>query len=1377
MCLAIAPAGLLAGSSPPGSADDLKRAYIVIFDDPPLAAYDGRELPGLSPGDAAVRLQATARAYTGTAKLDVNSSVSRRYLQFLDRRFLEFGEQARLRIGRSLEVIHRYRNASNGFATHLTAAEAAVLRELPGVHSVQPDFMQKINTDSGPAWIGADKIHAGQAGYPPRGGEGIVAGIFDTGINWDHPSFSDPGQGMPANGGDWDHVNPYGTQLGLCYKSQVRCNDKLVGVYDFVVDDPNTPVTEEYTDGKDNIGHGSHVASVVAGNPGYDFAPLGGVAPNANIISYRVCFEGDPGDPDDDGCQGSAILSAIDQALADGVDVVNHSIGGEATDPWQPFSSAYGFLNLRAAGTFVATSSGNAGPEPGTIGAPANAPWLMSVGAATHDRMFTSVLENLAGGSGTPPADLYGASLTGGIGIRKIVHAKDYGNALCGTGDPELQPNCAGNTGVQSNPFAPGTFKGEIVVCDRGTYGRVEKGKNLLRAGAGGYILANTADSPQTVVADEHCLPAVHLNRQDGDVLRSWLNSGSGHQGSISGATLLHLPDAGDVMAAFSSRGPNGPYAADLMKPELIAPGVDILGASGSGDGFYFANGTSFSSPHVAGAAALIKSVHPDWSPSQLMSALILTATPEMAIDYDGSEATVHERGAGRPRLDLAVNAGLYLEETRDRFIAADPASGGQTQSLNLPGLVDTSCLSCRFERTVTDMAGGASWSSSVSGFPEGVAALVTPGQFTLTEGSSQRLTIDIDVQDSSLIGEWVFGDIVLSSSGKPDAVLPVAVLANGFADQWVIETDQASGWQSFNLTALQEMPDATITSAGLVEPQISRANLRQDVTRDDPYDNLGSVWVSWFDVPEGTLLLRAETLPSTAVDLDLYVGRDGNNNSQVEAYEEICDSHSPSDTEKCDLIAPAPGRYWVLVQNWASGSTRDEVELKTALVGNDSSAPLQATSDGIVAAGERYPVRLSWDNVGALPGTELLGAVGFGTSRNQPTDIGVIPVTFSKTGIAPVETLVLMNGVRRSFSLPAATTHDRIVLDVPPGTGSMTIQAFASDADQAQNQALEMTLYRSDFDAAMAGAPFASAADMNGQILGQASGSPVAGPRLTLGSDQAESGRWSIVLRNKSLFDLDVEIQATLELSGDPIALNQGLWQPSSRPELSQGFDYSSTGDYRALLWYTYDETGLPAWYLAAGPEPEGNVWVAELSRFTNDGSQQKSSPVGHVSVTALSPQDSIFSFVLFGEEGSDRMVPSSPQTCPGEESDRRSYTGLWSRAETGVGGASVLVNDSAQGYLHYIYDASGNPAWLLGASDNSGLPDAQASLQQFQGYCAVCTGAPPTSREVGLFTINYTDENHAGWNLDYLLAPPLGGSVNRDDSVEKLTLPVTCQ
>ncbi len=1367
----------------------LVQRYIIVLDDPPLASYDGRSLSTPEMDQETTTLQKTAGQFNVKGKLDVTSTAAREYLGFLDQRFETFRGESLLKLGREIKPLHRYRIATNGFAADLTAKEAATLSEMRGVKGVMFDEVLKLQTDSGPNWLGADILHNGDAGYPASGGEGIVVGVFDTGINWDHPSFIDPGEGIPPGNGVWDHENPYGTQLGLCSEPEVLCNDKLVGVWEMVEDNPNTDVVEETNQGKDNVGHGSLVASVVAGNPATVTlndvtTTMGGVAPNANIISYRVCYLGDAADPDDDGCQTSAILRAIDQAIEDGVDVVNHSIGGGAHNPWYSTTSTFAFLNLLDAGTLVISSAGNDGPEPGTVGSPENAPWMTAVGAATHDRVFANALENLTGGDTTPPSTIISTGSIvvtdphGGTTIRKIVHAKDYGSALCGSGEPESGETCDDNTGA-SNPFQQDTFNGEIVVCDRGEYGRREKGKNLMLAGAGGYILAN-ADDPnlQSVLLDDLCLPSVHIGQDDANQLRTWLDSGAGHQGSISGFNIFHIESAGDVVARFSSRGPALPPVGDLMKPEMIAPGVDILGASDLGNNYNFFSGTSFAAPHVAGAAALVKSVHPDWTPAMINSALILTATPDHAVDYNDSEVNVHKVGAGRPRLDVAINAGLYLDENKDNFLKADPARRGSPKSLNLAGLVDSSCsVSCDFQRTVTDLVGGASWSATAEGLAEGVSVTITPNSFSLANGASQALTIVVNMPDDKMLGNWQYGRVRLSSAGHPDAVLPLAVYASGgeLPEEWLIETDSISGWQDFELSDLVQMPDATFLSGGLSVPTTTSEFLKEDPSGDNIFDGTEGIMTVWHDVKADTMWLHAETLASTSEDLDLYVGRDIDGDGKAEANEILCTSESPTDIEFCDLFNPVPGDYWIIVQNWSAGNELDEATLKSVVIGKDTKSLLSVTGDGIVSTQETQKVRVSWDNVSAVPGTELVGAVGVGTSRENPNNIGIIPVRFIKTAVETPKTLVLMNGITRGLTMDGNDIHKRIVLDVPPGVSSFTLTTSAIGEQENMNASLGMELYRIEFDAAFSYAPFAVAPDTSGSPLASATGTSEAGPTITV--DNPAPGRWYVVLNNSATVASDIEIRADMSFTGTPIPHRSGLWDPASRPGLSQGIDYSRSGDYRALLWYTYDEAGQPTWYQAADPSPAGNVWVATLYRFTNDGTLQHETAVGHVSVTTLAEEDSIFSFVLYGEEGSDRMAPNSPPVCPTVNGQKQSYNGIWSRPSVGVGGVTAVVNEVAQGYLQYLYDDKGRPIWLLGANLIEGLPHAEAPLLQFSGYCAVCTGPEPTTQEVGLFTIDYTDETSASWNLNYVLAPPLSGSVNRTDPGGKLTTTLTCQ
>jgi len=1359
-------------------ADHTQR-YIVIFRDLPLAAYDGRAMDTPERQNAVTRLAPTANRYTGARKLDVRTARSQAYLRFLDERFEAINGEAALRLGRRLKAIRRFRNASNGFAADLSAAEAAKLRLTPGVKAVIADEIRRPETDSGPNWIGAGKIHDGSAGVTATGGQGVVVGLIDFGVNWDHPSFADPGEG---GGSGWDHVNPYGSQLGLCSDPEVKCNDKLVGVYDFIQDDPNTTKVEENTKGLDNNGHGTHVGSTAVGNPlnltvSGEPLSIGGVAPNANLVSYRVCYIANANDPNDDGCPTSAILQAIDQAITDQVDVINESLGSDASNPWAAGTDAQAFLNARAAGIFVATSAGNEGPNPSTIGSPANAPWITAVGAATHDRKFVNLVENLSGGDTTPPGDLIGKSFSGGTGIKKIVYAGDFGNALCGTGDAELQPNCDDNTG-STNPFPANTFNGEIVVCDRGTYGRVEKGKNVMLAGAGGYILANTDAWGEDLIADNHCLPATHIDAQDGDELRAWLASGTNHQGSISGFMALHDPSFADEIADFSARGPNLPPAADVMKPDLIAPGVRVFGASVPNEtSFAILDGTSMASPHVAGAAALIKAVHPDWTPSMITSALLETATAALAHDYDGSGENVNKRGAGRPRLDLAVHAGLFFNETKSNFVAANPQLGGKPRNLNLPGLVDTECVnSCTFQRTVTDMAGGASWSASAEGLPAGVTVTISPQNFTLTDAASRLLNITVDLTQADMTGSWVYGNIRLQSSGLPDAVLPLAVFAHGgeLPTEWQIDTDQTSGWQQFALGDLVALPDATFDSGGLVVPDETVKDLPQDPTESDPFDGNTGVMTVWYNVPAGTLWLHAETLASTANDLDLYVGRDSNHDGKAQENEQLCSSTTLQDLELCDLFSPAEGDYWILVQNWDATNDPDSVTLKSAVVGSQTASPLSAGGPGIVPMAGNFNVRLSWENASAPVGVEMLGAVGIGTDRAKPDSIGVVPVRFSRSGIGTAQTTVLMNGLSRTVALDAGQTHDRIFVDVPPGASSLAITG--SGADEQQSNDLGIELYRMDFDSAFGSAPFAAAPNTGGSPIASAAGSNGNGPSLNVSGGQLTPGRWYVVVTNNGASAATVTLQADIGSPTQTIALRGGLWQPSSRRGLSQGYDYNTTGGARALLWYSYDEDGKPEWYLAAAPEPAGNVWVAELFRYTNDGSEQHGVHVGYVSVTNVTAEDQVFSFLLFGENGSDRMEPATASSCPLIGNVKRSYTGIWARPVAGIGGASTAVNALAQAFVHYVYGGRGEPRWLIASPDPQSPTTENMSLLQFKGYCAVCADSGVTFDTVGTFNRVFSDESNVSWTLDYTLKSPLSGTIMRTTQATKLTVPLAC-
>ena len=297
--------------SPPSTQPPAINTYIIQFANPPLATWLQTQN-----GEAFDFQSNTAVSYQNTLALQ-QQTILQSMGQTLDR---------------PLTPQFRYTIAYNGMALKLSDAEVAQISQLPGVTAVYREQQYELATDAGPTWIGAENIWDG-SGTPANissKGEGIIIGIIDTGINTDHPSFADVG------GDGYNHTNPFGSgnYKGLCASTPTLCNDKLIGQWDYV---------DGYweSDGaEDNDGHGSHTAGTAAGNvveasvttpTGYTYQKnISGVAPHANLIAYDACFQS---------CPSSALLAAINQAVADGVDVINYSISGSSdpyNDPYCP---------------------------------------------------------------------------------------------------------------------------------------------------------------------------------------------------------------------------------------------------------------------------------------------------------------------------------------------------------------------------------------------------------------------------------------------------------------------------------------------------------------------------------------------------------------------------------------------------------------------------------------------------------------------------------------------------------------------------------------------------------------------------------------------------------------------------------------------------------------------------------------------------------------------------------------------------------------------------------------------------------------------------------------------------------------------------------
>lgn len=992
-----------------------KQTYIIQLHEPSVAQYNGG-IHGYSATNPKSRQQTSRLATANHGKLDASASHVTAYREYLQQR-----QQAVLgkisQITGQATAKRQLQFAINGMVLELTSSQAERVRSLTGVKSVEADRKLKLSSDTSPELTGATGVWAGAtlAGTSALG-EGTVVAIFDTGINTDHPSFA-------ATGGDgYTHTNPLGSgnYLGDCAGSYAAlCNDKLIGVYSYA------QITNQYADtdvfppglprnGEDYNGHGSHVAGTAAGNILYDvpsvglaydveesdgyagefaFAQISGIAPHANIISFQVCL---PGENDDEynGCYANLAVTAIDDAIASGVvDAINYSISG-GDEVWgNTLSEAW--LSANNAGIFVAHSAGNDGPDAAT--SDKLSPWLTPVAATTHGRTLdlTKTIGSFTGGSGAP-STISGESNTGAI-TADIVYAGDFPN-----------PNDPGGDSAQClQPYPTGTFNGEIVVCDRGDIARIQKAINVAQGGAGGYVLANLANGAENLVADEYVIPGIHIAASDGNRLKTWLASGSNHRATITATAGIRSVDStlADKVASFSSRGPNTQFSTLL--PMISAPGVDIYSAysdehyghetTGPAPADYaYLDGTSMASPHVAGAALLLRELHPDWSADAIRSALMMTAETDIGISGSADQANWLDMGAGRIQIDAAANAGLIMEETQANYEAANPASGGEPKTLNIPALVDNNCLiECTWQRTFTATRNGT-WTFSLDDMDSGLALDAQPASMTLSAGQSQTVTFTLSTWNVA-DNDWVFGDVLISGNDNNPQHMPIAVVAsNGNFPNFVERTSYRSADSAVleDLLAI-EITNFTYEVTGLTLGTKVSGNLAQDSDPSDFYDNPNDgVYSLDVVIEEGTPRLVAQTTASTAPDLDLYIAYDNDNDGIFDEDELLALSAGYSWNEYISIESPPAGSYRIYVHNF-TGSTQqqDSFTLDYAVVGSSNDGSLSIDAPPSVALRESFDMRLLWSLDSSIPGDRYYASVALGSSAQTPDNLGIIPV------------------------------------------------------------------------------------------------------------------------------------------------------------------------------------------------------------------------------------------------------------------------------------------------------------------------------------------------------------------------------------------------
>ncbi|XVF34237.1 hypothetical protein REPUB_Repub18cG0042200 [Reevesia pubescens] len=551
----------------------------------------------------------------------------------------------------SSSIIHVYNAPIHGFSATLTPDQVKNIRKLHGVLSLFPDRVLHLHTTRSPSFLG---LQATNPCTLNTSESNSIIGFIDTGIWPEHPSFSDHNlgpipvhwKGQCENGFKFNHTN---------------CNRKIIGArffsggYDAWFGQSGK-TDNEFRSPRDSDGHGTHVASIAAGSPvpgsgffGFAVGLARGMAPRARISVYKVCWAS--------GCLLSDVCKAFENAISDGVDIISLSLGSSRLPFYLDLLSIVSFRAF-SHGIFIAASAGNEGP---TLASVANEPpWITTVGAGTIDRDFPATihLEN--------KVLILGTSIT--LMRNDKLARKYYRLHFVGKFSSSSTFNFS-----QSRQL----IKGKIVFCrTEGQVARSLLGAELRRAGAIAMIISHGNIDPNGIVSESHVIPTISIGVLEAKGIEDYILSNENPRAKLSsqGTIAMHAKPA-PIVASFSSRGPNS-LVPGILKPDIIAPGLNILGAWSDAIGpsgmtsdyrkssFNVMSGTSMACPHVSGAAALIKSIHPDWGPNEIKSALMTTST-------------VHKRYYNRNKpVSLSGSSSISDESTGDAATPFDIGSG-----------------------------------------------------------------------------------------------------------------------------------------------------------------------------------------------------------------------------------------------------------------------------------------------------------------------------------------------------------------------------------------------------------------------------------------------------------------------------------------------------------------------------------------------------------------------------------------------------------------------------------------------------------------------------------------------------------------------------
>ena len=629
---------------------------IVKLAQPPLALYH-RDLQGT----------------TARQKVEVTSRSSRAYLA----RLVAAQQSAVAQLERAIpeaRVSRRYQVVLNGFTVDLPVRRLPDLVRQSFATRVFPSLRYTLTMNRGPQLIHAEALWNAAGAR----GDGVKIGVVDDGVDMANAFFSPSGfsypSGFPKGGTRWT------TPKVIVARSFPGPGAGKPGRMAL---DPNASF------------HGTHVAGIAAGVAGTT-APQGGdhpvvqglsgVAPRAWIGNYRVF---NVPTPIGHVANTPAIVAAFEQAVRDGMDVINFSGGGPQSEPAND-AMMETIRNVAAAGVVPVIAAGNDRDDfgRGTTGSPGTAPEAISVAAVANAHVFAAALDVTAAGA---PAFLRGIAFrpAGGQAVPGAWATSDQVVVDIGTivgtdGRPVDRLLCGPSSDLNGGPstLPNGSLSGVVALVSRGTCTFVSKAERARAAGATGILVVDNRPGEANFIPIQLAIPGGMISDLDGTRLRSFMATTAGRTTIRVGRELLELNTGrGATMTSFSSGGPTA-FGHDL-KPDVAAPGGNILSATlpRAGGPFAVFDGTSMATPHVAGAAALLVQRHPNWTPRQVKSALMSTAGPAWGNTAQTVEAPVLLGGAGLVDLRGADDPKLFTEPAslsfEDLNVTTGPASDG----------------------------------------------------------------------------------------------------------------------------------------------------------------------------------------------------------------------------------------------------------------------------------------------------------------------------------------------------------------------------------------------------------------------------------------------------------------------------------------------------------------------------------------------------------------------------------------------------------------------------------------------------------------------------------------------------------------------------